>query len=57
MTTRHHQRADKLVAEFREILGAETCAGISDAHFQGLTRWCAMPSRTSCLMRRNAWRR
>lgn len=36
MTNRHHLRADKVVAEFKEILGEETCAHISDAHFQDL---------------------
>jgi len=37
MANRHHQRADKVVAEFKEILGESTCAGISDAHFEDLT--------------------
>jgi hypothetical protein len=37
MANRHHQRADKVVAEFKEIIGESACAGISDAHFQDLT--------------------
>jgi hypothetical protein len=37
MTNRHHQRADKVVAEFKEIIGESTCTRISDAHFQDLT--------------------
>lgn len=36
MTNRHHERADKLVAEFKEIIGESGCAQISDAHFQDL---------------------
>lgn len=36
MTNRHHLRADKVVAEFKEILGEEASAHISDAHFQDL---------------------
>jgi len=37
MTNRHHKSADKLVAEFKEIIGESACAQISDAHFQDLT--------------------
>jgi hypothetical protein len=37
MANRHHQRADKVVAEFKEIIGESACASISDAHFQDLT--------------------
>jgi hypothetical protein len=37
MTNRHHQRADKLVAEFKEIIGESICAQIPDSHFQDLT--------------------
>ena len=37
MTNRHHQRADKVVDEFKEIIGESTCAKISGAHFQDLT--------------------
>jgi len=36
MTNRHHQRADKLVAEFKEIIGESVCSEISDAHFEDL---------------------
>ena len=32
-----HQRADKVVAEFKEIIGESTYSRISDAHFQDLT--------------------
>jgi hypothetical protein len=32
----HHQRADKVVAEFKEIIGESICAQISDANFQDL---------------------
>ena len=37
MTNRHHQRADKVVAEFKEIIGESVCNQIPDAHFQDLT--------------------
>ena len=37
MAHEHHQRADKVVAEFKEIIGESTCSKISDAHFQDLT--------------------
>ena len=37
MTNMHHQRADKVVAEFKEIIGESICAQISDANFQDLT--------------------
>jgi hypothetical protein len=36
MANRHHQRADKVVAEFKEIIGEAACAGISNAHFEDL---------------------
>lgn len=36
MTNRHHERADKLVAEFKEIIGETSCSQLSDAHFQDL---------------------
>lgn len=36
MTNRHHERADKLVSEFKVILGESACSQISDAHFQDL---------------------
>jgi len=36
MANKHHQRADKVVAEFKEIIGEPACAGISNAHFQDL---------------------
>ena len=36
MTNKHHQRADKVVAEFKEIIGESICAQISDANFQDL---------------------
>lgn len=37
MTNRHHQRADKVVAEFKEILGKDKCGQISDTDFEDLT--------------------
>jgi len=37
MTNLHHKRADKVVAEFKEIIGESTCSRISDAHFEDLT--------------------
>ncbi len=37
MTNRHHQRADKVVTEFKEILGEAKCAQISDTDFEDLT--------------------
>ena len=37
MTNRHHERADKVVAEFKQIIGESMCAQISDANFQDLT--------------------
>ena len=37
MTNKHHQRADKVVAEFKEIIGESVCAQIADANFQDLT--------------------
>ena len=37
MVNKHHQRADKVVAEFKEIIGESICAQISDANFQDLT--------------------
>jgi hypothetical protein len=37
MVNRHHQRADKLVTEFKQIIGESICAQISDANFQDLT--------------------
>ncbi len=36
MTNRHHERADKLVSEFKEIIGESASSQISDAHFQDL---------------------
>lgn len=36
MSNRHHQRAEKLVAEFKEIIGESGSANISDVHFQDL---------------------
>ena len=36
MANQHHQRADKLVSEFKEIIGESGCAQISEAHFQDL---------------------
>ena len=36
MTSRHHQRADKVVAEFKQTIGESMCARISDANFQDL---------------------
>jgi hypothetical protein len=37
MSNRHHQRADKVVTEFKDIIGESACKQISDAHFQDLT--------------------
>jgi hypothetical protein len=37
MVNRHHQRADKVVAEFKQIIGESMCAQIPDANFQDLT--------------------
>ena len=37
MINRHHQRADKMVEEFKDIIGASVCSQISDAHFQDIT--------------------
>ena len=37
MTNLHHKRADKVVAEFKQIIGESMCAQISDANFQDLT--------------------
>ena len=37
MTNRHHQRADKVVAEFKNIIGESICNQIPSAHFQDLT--------------------
>jgi hypothetical protein len=37
MTSKHHQRADKVVADFKEIIGESICAQIPDANFQDLT--------------------
>jgi hypothetical protein len=37
MINRHHQRADKVVEEFKEIIGESVCNQISDTHFQDLT--------------------
>ena len=37
MVNKHHQRADKVVAEFKEIIGESICAQISNANFQDLT--------------------
>ena len=37
MTNRHHQRADKMVAEFKNIIGESICNQIPSAHFQDLT--------------------
>ena len=36
MTNRHHQRAEKVVAEFKEIIGESICSDISDANFEDL---------------------
>ena len=37
MANRHHQRADKVVAEFKEIIGEAACSRIPDSNFQDLT--------------------
>jgi hypothetical protein len=37
MTNKHHQRADKIVAEFKDIIGESVCNQISETHFQDLT--------------------
>ena len=37
MINRHHQRADKMVEEFKDIIGESVCNQISDAHFQDIT--------------------
>lgn len=37
MSNRHLQRADKVVSEFKEIIGQSGCDLISNAHFQDLT--------------------
>ena len=37
MVNKHHQRADKVVAEFKELIGESGCAQISNANFQDLT--------------------
>ena len=37
MVNKHHQRADKVVAEFKELIGESSCAQISDANFEDLT--------------------
>ena len=36
MSHRHHQRAAKVVAEFKNVIGDPVCALISDAHFEDL---------------------
>ena len=37
MSNRHHQRADKAVMKFKEIIGESGCSQISKAHFEDLT--------------------
>ena len=37
MGNRHHQRADKAVMEFKEVIGESVCSQISKAHFEDLT--------------------
>jgi hypothetical protein len=37
MGNRHHQRADKAVVEFKEVIGESICSQISKAHFEDLT--------------------
>jgi len=37
MDNRHHQRADKAVMEFKEVIGESVCSQISKAHFEDLT--------------------
>jgi hypothetical protein len=36
VSNRHHIRADKVVVEFKEIIGESVCSQISAAHFQDL---------------------
>jgi hypothetical protein len=38
MTNRQQQRADKVVAAFKELIGDDACAQISATHFEDLTQ-------------------
>lgn len=56
MSNRHHEHADKLVAEFKEIMVKQVVPNYQMHIFRTLYCWCVMQLLMNYLLLQNAWK-